>query len=215
MAITDLTLNTASICDLALSHVGMKSLETDLDTDYANNNPSAIAIMKQWGPARNEVLSDFKYSFCNVIEAMTINPNVTVDDYPEWSSFYTYPSSACKLWYVFDAQNVAKKEEQQFEVVYNPTLAEKIICCNCDTYNTAYAEYSYNVTDPTQWEPKFVMAFSYRLASAICVELTGDAEKAKTLMMIYQSYISEAKRIAQLEKKSKPTEFNPTVDARG
>lgn len=193
----------------------MKKLETDLDTDLANNNPSAIAIDKQWGPCRNEVLSDFKYSFCNVIEKMTINPNVTADDYPEWTSFYTYPASACKVWYVFDQANVAKKQEQQFEVVYNPTLAEKIICCNCDTYNSAYVEYSYNVTDPSQWEPKFVMAFSFRLASAICVELTGDEAKAKDMMNVYLAYIHDAKRIANNEKKSKPTQGNPTVDARG
>lgn len=192
----------------------MKPID-DLDTDVANNHPSALAIAKQWGPSRNEVLSDFKYSFCNVIEAMTINPNVTVDDYPEWTSFYTYPSAACKLWYVFDALSVKKKEENQFEVVYNPTLGEKIICCNCDTYNTAYVEYSYNVTDPTQWEPKFVMAFSYRLAAAICVELTGDENKAKALKDMYLLYITEAKRVAQNEKKSKPYQGNPVVDARG
>ncbi|MFA5217137.1 hypothetical protein [Sulfuricurvum sp.] len=199
---------------MSLSHIGMKPI-TDLTVDVANNNPSALAIAKQWGPCRNEVLSDFKYSFCNVIEKMTINPGVDVNDYPEWASFYTYPAAACKVWYIFDSYNVAKKQENQFEVVFNPTLAEKIICCNLDDEDVAYCEYSYNVTDPEQWEPKFMMAFSFRLAAAICFELTGDSTKSKELMQIYISYIHEAKRIAHYEKKSKPEQSNPTVDARG
>ena len=188
---------------------------TDLTTDVSVNNPSALAINKQWGPCRNEVLSDFKYPFATVIDVMTLNTSVDEDDYPEWESFYTYPSSACKIWYVFDESTVATKHEQQFEVVYNPTLEEKIICCNCDTLNSAYVEYSYNVTDTTKWEPKFVMAFSFRLASAICVELTGDSDKATNLMQVYMAYIHDAKRIAHFEKKSKPTQSNPIVDARG
>lgn len=215
MAIDDLTLNTTGVCDLALSHIGMKPLVSDLTTDVSNNSPSAKAITKHWASCRNETLGDFKYPFATVIDLMTLNTSVDSDDYPEWTSFYTYPSSAVKVWYVFDSYNVATKHENQFEVVYNPTQDEKIICCECDTLNSAYVEYSYNVTDTTKWDPRFVTAFSYRLASAICKELTGSDDMALKMMEIYNRYIHETKRVAHIEKKKKPTQSNPILDARG
>lgn len=214
MAITDLTQDTNAICNLALSHIGMKSL-TDLDLEISANNPSALAIEKQWGPCRNDVFRDFKWPFANVIDLMTVLTTVDDDDYPEWDAFYEYPPTACIAWAVFDASTVKTKHENQFEVVYNPVLGTKIICCDLSTATSAYCEYTYNVTDPTKWDTKFVMAFSYRLAAAICVDLTGDSKKALELLNIYGAYIQEAKRLAHYEKKSKPTQSNPTVSARG
>ncbi len=212
--IDDITLNTASICNLALSHLGMKAI-TDIDTDVALKNPSAVSLNKHWGPCRNDVFREFKWPFATVIEPMELMTSVDTDDYPEWQSFYTYPAAACTVWYVYDSSTVSKKHERMFEIVYNPDLKEKVICCNCDTTNAAYCEYTYNVTDPTSWDTKFVMAFSYRLASAICMELVGDEKRALSLMNIYNAILHEAKRIAHSEKKRKPDQSNPIVDARG
>lgn len=213
--INDITLNTTAVCDLALSHIGMKPLVTDLATDVSNNNPSALAIEKQWNPCRNEVLGDAKYSSSTVISKMVLNTSVTSDDYPEWESFWTYPSSVLAVWAVFDESNPDTKYRNQFEIVFNPTLQEKIICSNNDTLNTAYVETAYNVTDPSLWDPRLTMAFSYRLAAAIVKELTGDDDLAITMMQIYMAYVSETKRLAYRERKSKPTQSNPLVDSRG
>ena len=189
---------------------------TDLTTDAAANNPSALAINKHWGPCRNDLFREFQWSFANVIEPMEMVLTVTQDDdYPEWASFYTYTENAATIWHVFDESTVKTKSENQFEVVYNPTLNERLICCDLSTYNAAWCEYTYNVTDTLLWDTKFIMAFSYRLASAICMELTGDAEKALKLTQLYNAILHEAKRIDSREKKSKPTQSNPIVDARG
>lgn len=215
MAIDDITLNTTSICDLSLSHLGMKGLTTSLSADVAANNPSAIAINKHWGPARNDVFSEFKWPFANVIQPMQMQVDVSEDDYPEWESFFVYTLNAATIWNIFDESTVEEKEDNLFEVVYNIGLAVRVLCCNLSTLNNAYCEYTHNVIDTTLWSPKFVMAFSYRLAAAICVALTGDAEKALKLMTIYNAYIHEAKRIASSEKKKKPGQTNSIVNSRG
>jgi hypothetical protein len=215
MSINDITLNVTAVCDLALSHIGMKPLETDLATDVSNNNPSALAIEKQWAPCRNEVLGDAKYSCSTVMQVLESNTSVDSDDYPEWESFWTYPSSALAIWSVFDAATPDKKGENAFEVVYNPILDEKIICCNLSSEDTAYAEIAYNITDPSKWDPRLVMSFSYRLAAAICKELTGDDDAAIKMGEIYKNYVSETKRLAHRERKAKPTQSNPIVNARG
>ena len=214
MAIDDITLSVEAICTMALSHIGMKGF-TDYDAEVAANNPSALAIGKHWASCRNEVLGDSKFPFSTVIGTLDYMTLVDSDDYPEWESFWTYPSSVLKVWNVFDESTVKTKDESQFEIVYNPTLDEKVICCNLDTNNTAYAEESYSITDPLSWDTRFVMAFSYRLAAAICKELTGSDEMSIKMLQIYGNYISETKRQASIEKKSKPTQSNPTVEARG
>jgi len=214
MAITDLTMNVASVCNLALSHLGMKPI-TDLDTDVALNNPSALALSRHWGPCRNDVFREFKWPFATCQGQILHRTDIATTVYPEWDFFTTYPSSAVTVWNVYDATNADRKHEQLFEVVYNPTLAERVLLCSLDTQNTAYVEYTYNVTDTLLWDTKFTMAFSYRLASSICMELTGDDKKSLTLMEIYNAYIHEAKRIAHHEKKKKPGQSNPIVDSRG
>ena len=214
MAITDLTMNVASVCNLALSHLGMKPI-TDLDTDVALNNPSALALNRHWGPCRNDVFREFKWPFATCQDTILHRTDIASTVYPEWDFFTTYPSSAVTVWNVYDATNADKKHEQLFEVVYNPTLGERVLLCDLDTVNTAYCEYTYNVTDTLLWDTKFIMAFSYRLSASICMELTGDDKKALTLMEIYNNYIHEAKRLAHHEKKRKPGQSNPIVDSRG
>lgn len=215
MAIDDITLNATSIANLTLSHLGQKPLTTDIATDVAANNPSAVAINTHWGPVRNDLFREFKWPFANVIQPMQIQTGVNQDMYPEWLYFYVYTANAATVWYVFDSATVEEKEEQAYEVVYNPTLNKRVICCNVTNTSSAFNEYTYNVTDTTLWDTKFVIAFSYRLASAIAKTLTGDGAIGEKLMLISNGIISEAKRIASHEKKKKPKQSQSTINARG
>ena len=215
MAIDDLTLNVTTICNLALSHLGQKRLASGLATDLENNNPSAIAIDTHWTASRNDVFSEFKWPFATVIEPMQVQVDVNDTMYPEWLYFYVYTENAATVWNVFDPSTVEQKEEQEFEVVYRPALNKKVICCNITNTSSAFNEYTYNVTDTLLWSPKFIMAFSYRLAAAIAVTLTGSKEKALELMTIYNAFIHEAKRIAHVQKKKKPAQTAGIVNARG
>jgi hypothetical protein len=221
MAITDLTLNTASVCNMALSFLGMKSISS-LDADTTLNNPAAIAINKHWGPCRNDVFREFKWPFADAIIPLVPNDSVDLNDYPEWTSFYDYTSNAATLWAVFDASTVLKKESNLFEVVYDHTLDQKIICCDLSSTggsstivtSTVFGEYTYNVTDCEKWDVKFIKAFAINLASNICVELTGDVQKALELAKMYANSIQESKRIAHYEKKRKPNQTNSIVNSR-
>lgn len=215
MAIDDLTLNVTSICNLALTHLGMKTI-TDLTAGVTANNPSALALNVQWGPSRNDVFREFRWPFATVHELIYNRTDVSVStEYPEWEFATTYPAAAVTVWNVFDEFTADNKEQNQFEILYDVSLDERIVLCNLDTQNSAYVEYTYNVTDTLLWDTKFIMAFSYRLAAAICMTLTGDEKKSLQLMQIYNAFIHETKRIAHGEKKKKPTQANPIVESRG
>ena len=70
------------------------------------------------------------------------------------------------------------------------------------------------MTDVTKWEPKFVLAFSYRLAALIAHGLTGDVSNSNAMNEIYNSFIGEAKRLSFNEKIKIPYPKTDTIDAR-
>lgn len=181
-----------SIVNLALAHLVMNAV-ANLST--SSNDPKIKAINRFWEVARDDVFSELDWSFATVTQNLA-----QIADYyaPEWTYGYTYITlNVANIWYIFDAATTKTKEEQKFEVKYDPSQSGKVILSDLDD---AIAEYTYIVTDVTLWSHKFVMAFSYRLASMVCPILTGDAEKALSLMQLSNAYIHEAKRIDSYNK---------------
>ena len=82
MALDDITLNQASICNMALSHLGMKPI-IDITTSVAANKPAGLALNRHWGPCRNDVFREFKWPFANVQGTINNRVDVTSFDYPE------------------------------------------------------------------------------------------------------------------------------------
>lgn len=190
------------IANMALAHIGMRAI-----TSISADEPSAEACNEFWIPSRDEVLSEHRWPFANTQAALA----ELTDQVIGWDFTYAYPSAAARVFYVYDEGSVDRKEENDFEVVYIPSGNKRVICCDLED---AYCEYTYKVSDTTLWDAKFVMAFSYRLASAICHTLTGDADKALKLMDVYNGLMSDAKRLSYQEKVKKPNQKNTYYDAR-
>lgn len=201
------TLTTTIICNIALSHIGQGELE-DVETDVG---PEADACRRYYSIARKDVLREHSWGFATSQIPLVENPSVDEDDYPEWTYFYTYPSSCLTVWAVFNEATVQEKWEQEFEVIHNPTLGERIILTDQED---AFAEYSHDVQDVTLWDEKFVMAFTYRLAAMIAKQVTGDGEIANQMMVLSNAYISEAKRVGSSEKKKVVEHSSKYINAR-
>lgn len=193
--------------NLALTHLGMLVLTQAQLT--ANTDPRAVAINTFWAPCRDEVLAEFPWSFGTTTSVISELTDLTDS---EWDHIYTYPTSATSaVFTVFNDGTATEKDEQDFEVKYIASKAAKFIHTNL---SDAIAEYTYGITDPASWSPKFVMAFSYNLASRMAVALTGNGQLAITMGQLYTSVLGEAKRINSTEKKKVPYKSQKLIDCR-
>ena len=186
-----------SIANMTLAHLGMSEVA---NLESSSNDPKIKAINRFWEPVRDDVFSELDWSFATVTENLT-----QIDDYyaPEWSYGYEYTTlNVATFWYVFDQGTWNTKEEQKYEVKYDPNQGDKVILTNLDD---AIAEYTYIVTDPTLWSHKFIMAFTYRLASVLALPLLNDDEKATKMLTLSSAIVSEAKRIDSYNKIKIPT----------
>lgn len=194
------------IINLALGHSGMTSITQAQLT--ANELPSAIAANLYWDVCQDEVLGEVPWSFAtNTLALSSLNVRDII-----WSYCYSYPTvSVGSMWNVFNEATTVTKEEQEFEVKYISSLAVSAIYTNLQY---AYGEFSYRVTDTTIWSTKFVMAFSYKLASSMTMSISGDVTKATALSDIYNNLIGEAKRIGNSEKRKVPNVSSSYQDGR-
>lgn len=191
------------IYNLALGHLAMNKVNSTTGVD-----PSTVACNNNYVTCRDDVFSESRWPFATARAALTLSA-VTVLG---WTYVYVYPTTAARVWFVFDEATVDTKHEQEFEVIYDVATGARVICSEL---STAYAEYTYKVTDTTIYNPKFVMALSYRLAAAMAHTLTGDPAKGEALMGIYNAMISEAKRLSFAERIKKPTQTSGYVNSRG
>lgn len=188
-----------TIVNLALSRFGQAKLtQTELTADV---HPSAVAANTFWTSCLNEVMGETDWSFATVTLGLS---SLGEDQTGEWDFIYSRPTlSVSTIFNVFNTATTDTKTEQEFEVKHIPTLGISAIYTDLDE---AIAEYTFLVTNTSLWSAKFVTAFSYRLAAEMCVTVTGDAAKAINLMNVYSAFISEAKRLAQSEKKKSEEE---------
>lgn len=197
-----------SIANLALAHCGMNQV-TSLSA--SSNDPKIKVINQFWAVARDDVFAEIDWSFATVTQMLT-----QIDDYEDaqWAYAYEFVTvNVANFWYVFEEGTASKKDEQKFEIKYDPNLADKVILSDLDD---AIGLYTYIVTDVTLWSHKFVMAFSYRLASMILPLLTNDTEKALMLANIANNYVLEAKRIDSYNKEKIPLRpVSSYITARG
>ena len=191
------------ICNLSLYHLGMKPIASTTD-----NNPSARACEAFFNLCVEDMYSEYKWPFATAKELMA----ETTDEVIGWDKVYAYPIRAARVWYIYNEATTDTKEEQEFECIFIPEYNKRVICTNLEE---AYAEYTYKILDPSLFDPKFSMALSYRLASSIAVQLTGDDEKAKAMVEVYNGVLHEAKRLSFVEKRKKPTQNSGYQKSRG
>lgn len=193
------------IVNQALYHIGQNKIES-----LTGSDPSTVACNEFFESVRDDIFREFQWPFATVQQPLS----QSVQEVPlGWTYAYDYPAdNIATVWYVFNESTAEFKDEQDFEVYYIPGTSQKMIVSNLDA---AYMEYTYIVSDTLQWDAKFDIAMSYRLAATICPILAGDTDKALGLTEVYNAVLSEAKRIAASEKRKKPQQGSKYFNARG
>ncbi|MBL0320284.1 MAG: hypothetical protein IPP74_13490 [Alphaproteobacteria bacterium] len=204
------------IVNMALTHLGQESVAS-IDSDSDN----AIKSKLIWDGCRDEVLRACPWSFSTVIAALNEYSDDTVTG---WDYVYAYPPKCLFIRKIYSDynQNIIDLTsnmsqlpnlylDESFKVVFNPTRNLKVLVCNI---SPAYAEYTYQVTDPGVWDSLFVKAMSFKLASELANYLEGSQESAKRNFELYRLAISEAMATSQNESNIPRVKKSAYIDAR-
>jgi hypothetical protein len=105
-----------------------------------------------------------------------------------WSYMYTYPSDAMRVIRIVNPLG-DDKTPIRFEIARN--AADLRVVLTNESEPTL--EYTKQVTDPQQFDPQFVIAFSYRLAQYIAMPITGDRQVMADMKSMADIEINKAK----------------------
>ena len=196
--------NKLNIVNLALSHLPSKPLTSTTDSGIdTEETPQAEATVRIYEFALKETLAAYNWGFAKVKEALsdsTFSP--LVYDYA-----YIHPGDNCvAIRRIFNASTADRTLSENYEIQYDSANDTQVIVTDIDD---AYIEYTYYVVNEALYTAHFVTAFSYRLASGLAMPLTGDKEKAKELMNLFNNAISDAHRIEHSQRQN-PHEANET-----
>lgn len=180
------------ISNLALTNLGISTLIAEL-----NEASNEARICNLWyEQTRDTVLQDFPWPFAT--RRVTL---AELSDTPatDWDYVYAYPTD-CLLARAIVLQGIRKPRNDlriEFEIAYNGT--QRVIYTD---QIAAELIYTAKVTDPTQFDPLFVMAMSWALAAAIAPALVGQIagqSVASNMREIYQQMLGQAAAAAMRE----------------
>ena len=176
------SISSVQICNFGLSHVGAKGSIESLDE--ASREAQVCKLWFDW--SRNQVLEDFNWPFARKRQTLAL---LADEDPPaEWSYRYGYPSDCVKARFIVNP--VGKEADAiPFQVETISDGSSKSILTDLEN---AVMVYTFDQSDPTLFSSKFIDALSYRVASNIAFQITGDPELSAQVFKIYQTVLRSA-----------------------
>lgn len=157
-----------SICNMALSHLGVAKEIANLETE---SSQEAAACRRFFVEARDNTLRDYPWPFATKIADLAL---VEEDPNDEWQYSYRMPSDALRLNRILSG---LRNDNAQSRVPYRVVRDDVGLLIYTDQED-AEIEYVMRETDPTRYPADFRMALSLRLAAYIAPRLTaGDPYK--------------------------------------
>ncbi len=178
----DVTTSVASICNMALSHLGVGKTITNLDTD---ETPEGDALNVFYTTARRKLLK-FPFGF----NERTTDPALVEEDpTTEWGYSYRMPTGALKVSrFLSGLRKDSRDSRVDFRLVGDATGALLYT-----DFEDPTVESLVDVTDPSLYTPEFTLAFSLLLAVLISPRLSGlDQKFAVRAEAMYRQAIGEA-----------------------
>ncbi|TXH59160.1 MAG: hypothetical protein E6Q97_00415 [Desulfurellales bacterium] len=180
------------IANLALGHIGIGRVLTDLETDTTENGETCRLFFDN---ELENTLRDFKWPFATKIATLGL-----VEETPttEWAYSYRYPSDCLEVRRVLSG---SRNDSRQSRVPYIITRDSTGLLIYTDAAD-AEIEYTMTETDATRYPPDFIKALSLRLAAYIAPRLTaGDPFKlGERAMRLYAYELSKAQSNAANEE---------------
>lgn len=188
-------MQSTDICNMALSYIGkdrIDSIDDDSETAkqcriHYNHTRKRMLLAYPWGFARR----------CDKIALLT-------STVPGWTYCYAYPSECLSVQFVFDEDHARHKEmhRQDFRVVM-VSAYDRAIATDVDE---AYAEFTYDVKDPSVFSEEFSDGLAHLLAAAMAISVTGSAAIQTQNIELAQQAIEQAKYLDAVEQERR-TEY--------
>lgn len=188
----------ASICNMALGHVGVSSQITDLDTE---SSKEALACRLFYEQCRDEVLRAFAWPFATTIEPLAL---VEEDPNDEWAFSYRYPAGCLQVRRLLSGvRNDSQETVARYRVARDS--GGRLIFADLED---AEVEYTAQVTAAAEFDADFARALSYLLGASIAPQLAGvDKPYRENCMRLYAYAIAVAQgNAANEERPDQPPE---------
>ena len=196
------------IVNIALTLLGCRTIAS-----LSAENDIARRASVLWTPTLEEVLGACEWGFARRIVELTLISETEdgVQPIQGWDYIYAMPASCLVVRKVFPDGEADRREPYKFTEVMEPDTKAKSIATDVEE---AFAEYTYKVTDTTQFDAAFVQALSSKLAAALAMPLTGDKQLAQMMAANYAQAISEAQKRNYGRVNPKVTKGSSYLDAR-
>ena len=210
-----------TVCNMALGNVGITQTIENID----DNNERARICKLYYEPLRDQLIRKMEPNFAQAVVALSL---VSGDAPPGWEYQYRYPTDCLFAKQLTDENgaripNLAQFEfgdtmglrlsqsKIPFEVRADPGATGRIIVTDLED---AYLWYTKKVTDPNQFDPEFLIGFSWVLASAISIPLKVSAPIAQYAANMARSLMGEAEVGTQSEQQPYDDRVSPSIAGR-
>lgn len=194
---------------IEIANLGLIALGTRTISSLTQENDIARKINAIFDQCADEVLQAAHWNFATKIEALA----KLVDAVPfGWTYIYAFPANCLSIQRLFNESTALSPNPARFRELVAPTSGGRALVADIDL---AYAEFTYRVTDTTQYPPAFVKALAHKLAADLALPLTADKQIANGMEQKYQALVSEAKRMNYSEVLPKDNRTSKYLDARG
>lgn len=210
------------ICNLALGNIRAASINS-LD----ESSVEAQVCKQRYTLALETLLRAHPWRFSTRVEPLALE-----DWTPsEWNYAYTYPTSCLKALYLLPDKRVLSNRTAyyhldlpemrkvlgpvQYEVGFNSDSNRKVILTDQEG---AYLAYTSKQVDPNAFDPVFVEALSWYLASSIAIPIVGSEtgrELRSDALKVYTNILGSAKASDALEGTVNSSNVeSPTITSR-
>lgn len=206
------------ICNLALSHLAENAKQlTDLD---AATGPLATAMRNYYEIARQEMLSEYQWSFAvhqATLTALETNPST------EWAYAYQYPSDCLKALRILSGFRVDTNDTKiPFKIGKGaaPVSGDVIRVIFTDQPDAVLEYQAVPVdADTPDYPPAFVLALSFYVAFLAASSVVGAAEDGRAarndMFALYRHHVAIAKQNDANEQVPDPESDPENIEARG
>jgi len=160
------------ICNLALAHLGETSI-----TGLTEGSAASNACNSMYDFIRRATLRKGTWNFATRTAALSLLDETAVD----YTYVYSVPTKYLR------AIGLHPVDSKKFFTM----RGRKIYTNEAE----AILEYIEDVTDPNLFDDVFTLALSFRLASALAIQITGNAQNAMAMLQQYEIVMAEAEAV--------------------
>lgn len=180
-----------SICNTALSRIGISSFITSIEEDSVE--ASVFRVVYDLSVER--VLREFSWPFAQQYETLVlVADELTTPWKSDWAYRYRYPTNALAVRRIVTSLGRLEPSDAPYSI--GRDASGKLIYTDIDS---AVAEITGRVTNPAEFDHAFASALSWYIASEVSMPLSAMDALRKQAMQGYMMELDVAKRIATNE----------------